>query len=405
MLLTALAIAPGLAICFYFFYKDAHNPEPPKHLLLSFLLGMAAVLPAALIEFSLFVPVKNSVPATLFTAYLVVGLVEESCKFLVLRSYAFTRRSFDEPLDGIVYSVMISMGFATVENAGYIWRHGFEVAFLRMFTSVPAHASFAVVMGYFVGKAKFDPAKRGRLLLWALFSAAAIHGTYDAFLLLSENHWLTQYVSEVLLFSGAILSLLLALHLSRRMVRLHYRESERLFLKVKIEVAEASFRELDKVHGLVAEAILEHSTDSAASSSVLERWRTPDGLRAAWVQGCRFLVVYRSGIAVGFVAFDEYGYKIPLVLYLYVLPLHRHNGAGSLLLHQATQVLGEGRNGALDFGCYPPGNMLPFFAKRGWHLFAEKEGAVGMEGFLFMKKQSATQPGNDVAAQELPLPV
>jgi RsiW-degrading membrane proteinase PrsW (M82 family) len=83
-----------------------------------------------------------------------VALSEELSKFLVVRYFCYPQKRFDEPLDGIVYSVMVSMGFATIENVNYVFTHGYSTAFVRMFLSVPAHATFGVVMGYFIGKAK-----------------------------------------------------------------------------------------------------------------------------------------------------------------------------------------------------------------------------------------------------------
>ena len=61
---------------------------------------------------------------------------------------AYPKKDFNEPFDGIVYSVMVSMGFATTENILYAMKGGLEVALLRMVMSVPAHATFAVLMGY-----------------------------------------------------------------------------------------------------------------------------------------------------------------------------------------------------------------------------------------------------------------
>ncbi len=98
----------------------------------------------------------------------------------MLRYYSFTRRSFDEPLDGIVYSVLVSMGFATVENIFYIYNETISVAFLRMFTSVPAHATFAIIMGYFAGKAKFNRGQRTKLFIKGIAGATLAHGTISA---------------------------------------------------------------------------------------------------------------------------------------------------------------------------------------------------------------------------------
>ena len=161
MLLLALSIAPGIAISLYIFLKDRFNREPHLNLLVCFFLGCLSVIPAIIIQLLTTKPVERFMGEGIFYtavfAYLIVGLSEEWSKYIMLRSYAFPKKSFDEPFDGIVYSVMVGMGFATVENIGYVMQHGMGTAILRMFLSVPAHATFAIIMGYYAGKAKFKP--------------------------------------------------------------------------------------------------------------------------------------------------------------------------------------------------------------------------------------------------------
>ena len=41
--LLALAIAPGIAICFFIYFKDKYNKEPLGLLLMSFEIGRAHV--------------------------------------------------------------------------------------------------------------------------------------------------------------------------------------------------------------------------------------------------------------------------------------------------------------------------------------------------------------------------
>lgn len=231
MTLLALAIAPGLAICLYIFLKDIYNKEPKRLLVASFLLGILSIIPPLFIE-STFKPFfTNSFTDTAFYAYGVVAFSEELSKYLVLRYYCFTRKKFDEPLDGIVYSLMVSMGFATLENINYAYLFGYGTAFIRMFLSVPAHASFAVVMGYFVGKAKFDSVNSFRLMLTGLFWAVFFHGTFDFFLFLQETPEVNKYISDGLLFAGAVISFIFAIRLSRKHIRLHHQLSKQLFKK------------------------------------------------------------------------------------------------------------------------------------------------------------------------------
>jgi protease PrsW len=220
----ALALAPGIAISLYFFYKDIYNREPKLNLAVSFILGCLAVLPAIWFETRFGNTIDGSITGVAILAYGVVGFSEEAVKFLGLRFYSYNQKSFDEPLDGIVYSVIVSMGFATVENVMYVMKYseqgmGLQVGVLRMFLSVPAHATFGVVMGYFVGKAKFNPGKRLRLMIMGLLVAIFFHGTYDLFLFLPKYSYVGQELSEILLTGGAIVSYIVCLILSRKMLR------------------------------------------------------------------------------------------------------------------------------------------------------------------------------------------
>jgi protease PrsW len=225
MLLLALAIAPGLAISLYIFFKDQYNREPRRHLVISFFLGIlsagiALVLESFLLNFS-GTFLSESIFRTALHAFLFVALTEEWSKYIMVRGYAFPKPEFDEPFDGIVYAVMVSMGFATIENIGYVMQHGYTTAIFRMFLSVPSHASFAVIMGYNMGKAKFAGPKRTFYLMKGLFWAVFWHGTYDFFLFLQESKLVREFISGGLLFLGALISFILAIRLSRNAINEH----------------------------------------------------------------------------------------------------------------------------------------------------------------------------------------
>ena len=241
----AIAVAPGIAICVYFFYRDIYNKEPKLNLVLSFLLGAIAILPA--IELERFLSkglIDGTIRSVAIFSFLVVGLSEEVCKLAGLRFYAYNKKSFDEPFDGIVYSMMVSMGFATVENIMYVVKfesimgNGLQVSIQRMFLSIPAHATFAVVMGHFIGRAKFEPGKSVVLSLLGLLSATFVHGAYDFFLFVNAYAKEGQNIggvgkslSEFFLLVGAVISLILALILSRRLIRLQRQASYRMLNK------------------------------------------------------------------------------------------------------------------------------------------------------------------------------
>jgi protease PrsW len=189
--LLALAIAPGIAICLFIYFKDKYNKEPRKYLMLSFLLGILSTIPAIFIEVYGGKVLDQYMTAgyvyTAISAYLVVAFTEEICKFAMVRIFDYPRKAFDDPFDGIIYTVMVGMGFATLENIFYVMQHGYVVGIMRLLFSVPGHATFAVIMGYYIGLAKF----KGRNSFWYMFLgvfwATVFHGTYDYFLFLPQQ--------------------------------------------------------------------------------------------------------------------------------------------------------------------------------------------------------------------------
>ncbi len=233
MLLFALSIAPGIAISMYIFLKDKFNKEPKLNLIVCFLLGCLSILPALFIQIFTTKPVEKlmgeGIVFTAFFSYVIVAMSEEGSKYIMLRYYAFPKKSFDEPFDGIVYSVMTGMGFATVENIRYVMQHGMGTAFLRMFLSVPAHATFAILMGYFVGKAKFLPGRRSLYLFLGFFWAVFFHGTFDFFLFLQQTAEIKKFTGDGVLFLGAVASFIVGIRYSKKAIKEHVNTSKEMF--------------------------------------------------------------------------------------------------------------------------------------------------------------------------------
>src|ERR1700691_425145 len=225
MFLIALAVAPGIAICLFIFSLRKYGRRSIWQLLLTFLLGMLATMPALRLQ-ELAVdprthPWRHSILYFARFAFLIVALSEEGCKFLVLRIYAYPRPWFREPIDGIVYSVMIGMGFATVENIEYVRQFGMEAGVSRFFLAIPAHASFAVLMGYPAGKAKSDRPHAFWLMLQGLLVAVLFHGSFDFFLFLQQSYEAKKYVSTGMLSFGTFASFYIAVRLAMRAIRRH----------------------------------------------------------------------------------------------------------------------------------------------------------------------------------------
>ena len=182
-----MALAPAFAIALYIYWKDTHEKEPVGVLVMCFIFGVLICFPAGFWNSGVFEifgfdldQEDNSMLISFFMAFFVVGLGEEMLKYLVVVLYAFRKPCFNEPFDGIVYAVMVSLGFAAFENIFYVMEGGLSVAVLRMFTAVPMHAAFAVIMGYYIGLSKYyRGAARTEKSLKGLVYAVLLHGLYD----------------------------------------------------------------------------------------------------------------------------------------------------------------------------------------------------------------------------------
>jgi RsiW-degrading membrane proteinase PrsW (M82 family) len=192
LVLGGSAVVPSLLLLWYVYARDK-NPEPRGLLLKTFLLGAFICLPvvpmAVMLE-----DMGQGMDGGMWSGAFVKGVLgaaipEEFFKFLVLRAYVWRKDHFDEPLDGVVYGATASLGFATLENILYVGSHGLEVAVLRALTAVPGHAFTGVVMGAFVGRARFaEPGQRFGLLGMGLGAAILLHGAYDVFLFTGSGY-------------------------------------------------------------------------------------------------------------------------------------------------------------------------------------------------------------------------
>lgn len=220
MNLILVAVAPVLIIILYIHFKDKYEKEPKRLLLYNFLLGAIASIIITSILYYVFdvvlpLPNETSVFQQFIKAFFVVGLVEEFSKYIIIRYFAQPNRAFNEPFDGIVYAVMVSMGFAATENIFYVIEGGYTTALARAFTAVPAHATFGILMGYFMGKAKFSN-NRIVLNLSGLVLAIIFHGAYDFFLFID-------FVPGI--WIGAFVSLSIGIVLSRKAIKKHQQDS------------------------------------------------------------------------------------------------------------------------------------------------------------------------------------
>ena len=192
MNLLILSLAPVFIIAGYIYFRDKYEREPIRLLLLALVVGALTVIPILFLESFLmsFSGLFSGLGKAAWDAFVVAAFTEELFKFIALYLLIWKSREFNDKLDGIVYAVFISLGFAAVENVLYVIGNGFGTGITRAITAVPAHAIFGVTMGFYFGMAKFYVKKRYQLKQKALLYPIILHGIYD-FILFTGIDWLS----------------------------------------------------------------------------------------------------------------------------------------------------------------------------------------------------------------------
>ena len=198
-----IALAPGLFLIWYFYHRDSYEPEPKLKIIKIFILGAFMVIPAVLVETGMMAILRlghTGLFNIFILSFLVIAPVEELAKYFAVRKWIYDALEFDEAMDGIVYTVAASLGFATVENIAYVIQHGIGTGILRAFLAVPGHALFGALMGAYIGRAKLNRPQETKLLLTGIILAIFCHGLYD-FLVLTNS----AFSSIVILLLGILL--------------------------------------------------------------------------------------------------------------------------------------------------------------------------------------------------------
>jgi len=181
-----ITIVPSILIVAFFVMSDRFR-EPNKEIIKIFAYGIIITIPAFYLNTALgAIFTSRSVSENLIGSFLTAAPVEEVLKFCVLYSLVYKMKDFNEPVDGIVYGVTVSLGFATLENIYYVYflsdyfdSSARALAIGRSFSAVPAHGVFGATMGYFFMKYSF--VKKQNNLFLCMFVPILLHGFYNFF--------------------------------------------------------------------------------------------------------------------------------------------------------------------------------------------------------------------------------
>ena len=179
-------------------WKSDRFPEPGKFLVASFLLGVSIYLPLNL----LIMITEDHIAPLLgldftedpythaehaFMMFFRAAFLEEGIKFAILLFFCVRLSALNEPMDAIVYGAAIGLGYAAIENLGYLQSGNFENAWTLSMVKVRyiplvMHLGFGVLMGWLLSLNLFEersPFKRRVMLILSLAVPVVLHGSYN----------------------------------------------------------------------------------------------------------------------------------------------------------------------------------------------------------------------------------
>jgi RsiW-degrading membrane proteinase PrsW (M82 family) len=155
------ALSMGIVLACYL-WLDRWEPEPTRLLLLAFLWGATVAIVVSLgLELA-----TSEVLGDGFVLTFAAPAIEEAAKgaFLLVMLTGARRREFDGVIDGLVYGGITAIGFAFIEDIGYIAQSfgqgtdvGIATVILRLVIAPFAHPLFTSMTGIGVGLAVSRP--------------------------------------------------------------------------------------------------------------------------------------------------------------------------------------------------------------------------------------------------------
>lgn len=207
----ALGVAPGLFWLWFFYTRDKLEPEPKSLVLRMYFLGMLGVVPAFFLEAGL-------EGHLFFSMVILAPVLEELIKFLMVVLFVYRDKEFNEPMDGIVYSAAVALGFASAENPLYIldafplsganigmaatpefWDDFWRIFVIRAILTVPGHALWSSIWGYALGRAKFMSTGGDKVVALGLLGGILFHALHNF-----AAVYVSSYASLGILFAVAL---------------------------------------------------------------------------------------------------------------------------------------------------------------------------------------------------------
>ncbi len=195
-------VLPALLWLWFWLREDRLHPEPRSLIILSFVAGMIAVLPALYAEQWVCEQVitgsLSDCPAGLTAArdvmFVIISwaVIEEVLKYGASYYAALRKRENDEPIDALIYLITAALGFAALENTLFLsgaiktggFFEGISVGVLRFVGASLLHVVTSGFIGFCIALAFYKSRAVKRFFrAGGILGAISLHGIFNFYIL------------------------------------------------------------------------------------------------------------------------------------------------------------------------------------------------------------------------------
>jgi len=137
--------------------------------------------------------------------FILIAPLEELLKYFFLKKEIYRKKEIDLVIEGVQLGIVLSLGFATLENGFYFYQAAsYEILgglfVLRFFLSTLAHVLYGGMLGYYLTLSKFHKLYSNFFLRRGLITVIVLHGFFNFFLLTQAFYYAVGMVILVFVF-------------------------------------------------------------------------------------------------------------------------------------------------------------------------------------------------------------
>jgi len=211
---VALGILPTIIWLVFFEYQHKRHPLAFQMVVFSLILGALVTFFALVLQYYLDIHLfsigygrHHSLVIILFSA------IEEVLKFLAVFLLVRPNKHFKEPLDAMLYMIIVGLGFAAVENVATLFNYGgdlatiftsakaFEIVTLRFMGATLLHALAGAVIGYHWAIGLVRKKAVALHIIVGLLIATLLHAIFNYLIMnTGPSSWVIVYLIAVMFF-------------------------------------------------------------------------------------------------------------------------------------------------------------------------------------------------------------